>query len=229
MAESNGDYPVGCGSTFWQPKDGGWYYGIAPYLPEKQSWVSKGDRWGSALWPEWMTQVKEVVPMSFAANGYMRLGQGRWGMFGIMGVDQGPNTNFGGWMSRGRTREGEVKRPNDTVLFAERYGSYAGYGASNIFTGVSWWDTIFGNGGLIPDSELVFASDKPQKRTGRGYLVNGTLFSADNRNGGMNAAFSYRAKQAIAFADGYVAMMRPIETNPDSVAHPEKNKWDVEH
>jgi hypothetical protein len=224
-------YPVGSGPTYWQQGDGGWFYSLQAYLPTEQSWVDPKDRWGNSLWPDWIKKAPGIVPMSLASNGYIKHDGKNWGMYGLVGIDQAGPSRMGGigWLSKGRATASEVRRPNDTVLFAERFGSYAGFGGSDIFTGVNWWDSMFGVGGLIPDGTKAGGPSKQPPRTGRGYLVNGTIYSGDNRNGGMNAAFTIRARQAIAFADGHVAMMRPLETNPDSVARPERNKWDIEH
>lgn len=221
-ADTDGSFPIGCGHNFFQPNDGGWVYGIKPYLYDMQSLVAKRDPKSRAAWPDWVKGASEAMNISYASNGYMKFKDGAWGMYGVMGVDESVSSQSAGWMSRGRTRQSEVKHPEDTVMFAECYGAYALYGPSDVLSGSTWWDMV-GIGGLIPDGT------KAKEKLVTPYLVNGVVFNRDIRNGGMNAGKNLKAKQQVAFSDGHVKAMPPIATNPDPSGHPELNKWDIDH
>jgi len=220
--DTDGTFPVGCGANFFQPNDGGWVYGIKPYLYDMQSLVAKGDPKSRDAWPDWVKGVSGATNISYASNGYMKAKDGSWGMYGLMGVDQSAASQRGGWMSRGNTRQFEVRHPEDTVMLAECYGAYALYGPSDVLSGLTWWDNV-GIGGLIPDGT------KSKEKLVTPYLVNGVVFNSDIRNGGMNAGKNLKSKQQVAFSDGHVKAMPPIATNPDPTAHPELNKWDIDH
>jgi len=220
VADFDETFPKGCGATFYQPIDGGWVSSIAPYLPHQEVLLAPRDPKSRATWPDWLRGQPDVKNISYASNGYMKFKNSTWGVYGLMGVDQsGPGV---GWMSRSRATQAEVVHPNDTVMLAECYGINAVYGPSDVLTGVNWWDSL-GTGGLIPDGS------KEKEKTVTPYIVNGVVFSKDIRNGGLNAARTIHSKEQIAFADGHVKAMRPIETNPDPVTRPNENKWDIEH
>jgi hypothetical protein len=224
VSDSDDAFPIGCGSSFYKPIGGGWVFGVQQYVASGRAWTSPSDPQSRAAWPDWVRQVPGVYNISYAANGFMKFSaaKGSWGMYGVMGVNQadGVGANTPGWMSRGLTSVSDIHRPDDTVMLAERFGSYPTFAASDIFTGVNWWDGTSGVGCLIPNGSA------PKNQP---YVVNGVVVNGDIQNGGMNAKKGVRAKQSVAFADGHVQPMRPMDTNPDPANHPDQNKWDIEH
>ncbi|MCW5943356.1 MAG: prepilin-type N-terminal cleavage/methylation domain-containing protein [Fimbriimonadaceae bacterium] len=220
-------YPIGSGACWWQPSDGGWTFSILPYMKSEDILRNAGDPKSTALWPSWMIGIQGAVSISYAANGYMKWDGAGWGMYGVMGMDQKntqvrpDGTTCTGWMSKGTTTESEVNMPSDTIMFAERYGSYPIWGPSNFFTGINWWDGV-GVGCLVPDGT----------RDGTAYWVyewggRSGIWNADNRKGGVNADWS--GQSTFSWTDGHASTARAVATNPDPITKPQMNKWDIQH
>ncbi len=220
-------YPIGSGACWWQPQDGGWTFGVMPYLKSVDILRNSGDPKSTALWPAWMVGIDGAINISYASNGYMKWDGAGWGMYGVIGMDQahdqiradGTCTSIA-WMSKGVATESEINSIAKTIMFTERYGSYPIFGPSNFFTGVDWWDGV-GVGCLIPDP----------RRDGTPYVVNewggrSGVWVKDNRLGGMNADWS--GSSVIAFTDGHAGAMKPLATNPDPNNQPNRNMWDIQ-
>lgn len=214
VADHDDTFPTGAGYGGWQPGDGGWMMSLKAYLSGwKKALVTTDDPQQKGSWPLWMASIPEAFNTSFMANGYVRYDPSGYGMFGLMGWDQ--STSAGGWMSRGRTRFSEVTNPAQTISFCETYNGNPVFLTSNILTGVDWWDTTTGVGGLMPDPT----------RDGSSYVVNGVVQSSDNRMGALNGHLE-NGKMLFAWADGHVQRRAPLSTNPvpsDST----KNQWDA--
>lgn len=229
-----GDYDdvftMGTNACWWQPEDGGWTYNILPYMRNLAMLVSPGDPKSQAAWPDWMRTIQGAINISYAANGYMRWDGSGWGMYGVIGLNQATTqvradgTTCGAWMSKGVMGGTEVTKPAETIMFAERYGSYPIWGPSNFFTGVNWWDYV-GTGNMVPDGSQVVDGSYSTPRSGGGYIVNGVVVSKDNRNGGVNADWAGQAN--FVMVDGHARSMNPLRTNPDRENQPANNMWNA--
>lgn len=225
-ADHDDTYTMGSGGCWWQPLDGGWTYNILPYMKNMQMLLSPGDPKDKSFWIDWMRTTPEAVNISYASNGYMKWDGVGWGMYGVIGMDQAntqvraDGTTCSGWMSKGIAKEGDINKPAETIMFAERFNSYPVFGPSNFFTGVDWWDGV-GTGGLVPDGT----------RNGTAYMVDAwdgdpaKVWQKDNRFGGMNA--DWAKKSVVVWTDGHASAVSPIATNPNPAAQPSKNLWDV--
>jgi prepilin-type N-terminal cleavage/methylation domain-containing protein/prepilin-type processing-associated H-X9-DG protein len=229
ITDNDDIFPMGSNACWWQPQDGGWTYYILPYLKSEPILVSPGDPKSTATWPSWMVGIQGAINISYAGNGFMKWDGAGWGMYGVIGMNQkdtqvrADGTTCSGWMSKGVTNQSEVGQVAATIMFAERYGSYPIFGPSNFFTGINWWDWV-GTGGLVPDGATT-GSNYNTPRDGTAYLVNGVVFSRNNKNGGMNA--DWQGKSNVVWVDGHASSVSPLATNPDSVNQPSKNLWDI--
>lgn len=207
-------FPRGSGYEGWAPTSGGWIYDLKPYVPGwKATFQSPNDPRIQTSWPDWMAGLG-AFNTSFASNGLLKFDPDGYALHGLMGWDQSV-ANPGGWMARGVTAMSSVTNPGDTISFAEAYNGYPLFLTSDVLSGVDWWDTTTGFGGLQPDPT----------RTGLPYEINGTIQSMDNRNGGVNGALR-NGKSLFAYADGHVARRVPLATNPNP-SDPSKNRWDA--
>ena len=226
----DGTFVAGSNGCWWQSIDGGWTYGVQPYIKNTPIFQSPGDPKNKSTWQDWVKTEATAVPISFAANGYMRevnynastkqFAGGGWGMFGVIGMNQKDNQfradgscNSTGWMAKGITTETEVVRPADTIMLAEAYNAHTAWGPSDFFTGVNWWDFV-GFGGLIPDA----------RRDGTPYLVNGKVMTKNNRNGGVNP--DWAGKSNFVYTDGHAGSKSAQQTNPEP-NDATKNTWDA--
>jgi prepilin-type N-terminal cleavage/methylation domain-containing protein/prepilin-type processing-associated H-X9-DG protein len=221
----DGVYTSGTNGCWWQSIDGGWTYNVQPYIKNTPIFQSPGDPTTKSTWQDWVKTEATAVPISFAANGYMREQTyvpasrsftGGWGVFGVIGMNQKDNQDrcgSVGWMAKGITSENDVVKPAETIMLAEAYNAHTAWGPSDFFTGVNWWDFV-GFGGLIPDS----------RRDGTPYLVNNQVMTKNNRNGGVNP--DWAGKSNFVYTDGHAGSKSAQQTNPDP-ADPSKNQWDA--
>jgi len=204
----DGVFPIGSGSGWWGPTNGNWVFELQPYVKSTPLFQSPLDSKSKATWPTWMLSQPTAVNISYAANGYMKWDGGGWGMYGAIGMAQS-------WMDRQSTSETQVTQPSNTILLVEAYSAYPTWGPSDFLTGINWWDYV-GFGGLIPDVA----------RDGTPYKVNGTTFSLNNKNGGVNSVNDLTSKTNFTWIDGHSKSMIPTATNPDDNDQT-KNLWDT--
>jgi hypothetical protein len=129
-------------------------------------------------------------------------------MYGLMGLSAS-------YFDRGVTSESEVKHPDKTVMLTVAYGPDPFFGPADCLSGVTWWDSSVGAGALIPDPT----------QNGNPYIVNGVVYSVDNRNGGVNSVTNIDTRTPFVWADGHASWEIPVRTNPDG-ADDALNRWD---
>jgi hypothetical protein len=207
-------FPVGTKGTVWNPKETGWVYAIKPYLKSFKHMLVRRDPRDGRAWPSWLRSQNEAVHISFVSNGLLRPERPSWGLYGVMGLDQSPTGGVGGWMIRGRMKLAQVTHPSTTIMVAEAFNAQPLFFTGAIVSGVSWWDSMVGFGGLAPDP----------KRDGTPYKVNGFVQTPDNRDGAMN--YKIDGKSLFIWCDGHVSMLPPIATNSQP-AKRSLNLWDA--
>jgi prepilin-type N-terminal cleavage/methylation domain-containing protein len=204
----DGVFPIGSGNSWWGPTGGNWVFELQPYTKSTPLFQSPLDPKNKATWPTWMLTQPTAVNISYAANGYMKWDGSGWGMYGAIGMAQP-------WLDRESTSETQVTQPANTILLAEAYDAYPTWGPSDFLTGITWWDYV-GFGGLIPDTS----------RTGAQYMVNGKLFSQNNKNGGVNSVTDLVTKTNFTWIDGHSKSYIPTQTNPNDNNN-SLNLWDT--
>jgi hypothetical protein len=100
-------------------------------------------------------------------------------------------------------------------MLTQAYGANPVYGPDDILSGVDWWDNA-GTGGLIPDPT----------RDGTPYYVNGVVYSANNRNGGVNVVYNTKQKVDFYWTDGHLSKEYPVSTNSTG-QDDSHNYWDA--
>ncbi|MEJ5170225.1 MAG: DUF1559 domain-containing protein [Fimbriimonadales bacterium] len=214
-------YPVGCGSCWWQPRDGGWTYGILPYMKNWEILRSPGDPKDKAGWQSWTKTHPDFVHISYASNGVMIWQDNNWGMRGVMGLNQKNGTECGWFDGPGVTPESAVNNVATTVMFTERNNSAPTWGPSNFFAGVTWWDGA-GYPGAWPDGTRDGTPYRFRTDWGSGAEF---IANMDNRNGAVST--NWQNKAAFAWTDGHASVVSPISTNPDPTNRPQDNLWNA--
>jgi len=239
------EYDAGAGSCWFYPMDGGWAWDTQPYikslavLRDPTDSLSTRDHYSWELPPN-----NPGVSISIVSNGYVwQNSPGDWStkVGGVMGLDQSkqptrcngwdPN---GGWMTSGRTNNGQVGKPAETIMLALRAGSLNIWGMDDMLSGVTWWDNGSGGAGLIPNGGEAKTPYSVNDASGVSYTV--------NTNKQLGAVFTpYSNQSPFAFCDGHVRSMNPIATNPNphatyingpwpgfySDGHDPQNLWDA--
>jgi len=190
----------------------GWPVGIMPFVKSLAVFRCPDDSIGAyptAANP-WLNDTWAGVPISYAANGYMTQPNGGNSLNGVMGMAQN-------WVSPNICGLSAVGRPAETIMIAEKHqddvvrgggsGNVSSWGPGNTFTGHPWWDSEAG--GDIPNGEST---------TSTGIYPHGP-------NGAVSTKHSEMAN--FLFTDGHVKTMRPIQTDPDRINHPELNMWNA--
>jgi prepilin-type N-terminal cleavage/methylation domain-containing protein len=227
MNDYDGMYPMGAGTDWFYPMDGGWAWDTQPYIKNLPILRDPSDPLKKTYHQSWFDPAI-AVGISFASNGLIKWNGSAMEHVGVMGMLQGsdrngiptrqnPNGINWGWFN-GPSVVGEtnVGRPADTIMFASRYGGNNMYGAADIISNITDWDSTAPQ--AIPDGT----------RNGDPYTV--TLNGATdvvNKNNRFGAVAAVYADQGIfVFCDGHAKTMNPVRTNPRPQAD---NNLDVDN
>ncbi|MCU0314987.1 MAG: prepilin-type N-terminal cleavage/methylation domain-containing protein [Fimbriimonadaceae bacterium] len=209
LADNDDVFPSGVGTGWYG--DALWQQKLAPYTKNLGIFTSPGDgrayqKHGGAA-DDWMG-----VGISFAANGYMDfwtdpIGFQLRGPMGITGE---------GWLNGGvgENSFSVMSRPADTILLAEKHnedlkkvywiGNMSSFWPSSMFFGHNF--NVWGPAS-IPDGTLPATAAYP-----------------NGRAGAVSAKFN--ESSVFVFIDSHAKAMKPVQTNPNKTAQPERNMWD---
>jgi prepilin-type N-terminal cleavage/methylation domain len=217
-------FPLAFDGSQWV--NGQWQQFVQPYIKNVAVFVCPSDPEGAVPMPSNDEYAGWAgIGMSYASNGvystqYNWAGDGNpdngFVLLGVMATG-----NFPGWLSGASKSNGEIERPADTILIAEKWngdskgwqgggagyaGNSSGFGPNSVFGG-PYGDAGGWGDHLIPD---------------------GTRTEAAYPNGKNGAVSVHRTEFAnFCFVDGHVKAMRPVATNPDPINRPQDNMWDA--
>jgi prepilin-type processing-associated H-X9-DG protein len=141
---------------------------------------------------------------------------------GVMGLAQGS------WLSAPGASSTAITKPAETIMLASRNDGQRMYGTGTYITGVNWWDGAWAGGGmgnLIPDGGTASGDSWDMARDGSPYKSqSGLTYNQNNHDGGISTD---NGQAVFVFADGHAKSMKPVQTNPNDAANPEKNMWDA--
>jgi prepilin-type N-terminal cleavage/methylation domain-containing protein/prepilin-type processing-associated H-X9-DG protein len=199
----------------------GWPLRVQPYCKSLGVFVCPSDSVGGSQVPGF---TWAGVALSYAANGYYE------GWTGTNNQLRGPMSSGGvAWLQGASLSQGEVKRPADSILLAEKHSdtlidNYAqnknynkGYDAGNLSgfapTCMIAGDSYGNNWGprRIPDGSRAASATYP-----------------DGPDGSVTVKHSGMAN--FIFCDGHAKAMKPSTTNPQTGTAAEKaaaNMWDA--
>ncbi len=207
-------YPIGCDNGW----DSTWATEIQPFVKSLAVFRcpdDSADNYPSSA-PGWLNSSWAGVPISYAANGYMKWTGSATDVVGIMGMVQPKPL---GWMGNTIRSLSSANRPADTIMIAEKseddaaknpttnYGVLTVWGPGDIFSGSDSWEQWAA--GEIPNGDFTSPT---------GTYPHGPNGAVSTKHNGM---------ANFLFVDGHVKTMRPIQTNPDPTNHPELNMWDA--
>ena len=216
LQDADEKYPIGCNSN-WNST---WANDVQPFVKSLAVFRCPDDSGANfpASAPTWLNSSWAGVPISYAANGYMKWTGSATEVIGVMGMVQ-PVGIPGGWMGNTIRSLSSTNRPADTIMIAEKheddaaknpktnYGVLTVWGPGDIFSGSSAWEQWAA--GEIPNGDSTTAT---------GTYPNGPNGAVSTKHNDMGN---------FLFADGHVKTMRPMQTNPDPTNHPELNMWDA--
>lgn len=222
LSDSDDVYPQGSGNCWWGPLDGNWIEDTKPYIKSVAILRDPSDPLSTAGFQSWYLGAG-IVPISIVANGYQNWTSelNGWGLYGFMGMNQAAavqNTRCGGgWMARGVTNASSVGRPAESILLAERFGSFTVFGTGSFLTGVNWWDGATGLCDEIPDGSR---DGTPLKGGGN------VVCNKDNRFGGVTPAYNDKIS-VFTMGDGHAKALDARTTNPNPNTRAADNMWNV--
>jgi prepilin-type N-terminal cleavage/methylation domain-containing protein/prepilin-type processing-associated H-X9-DG protein len=208
-------------SSFWESDASGnitasWVERVVPYIKSVPLFLAPGDGATQAVPPDtWGPRI------SYAVNGLRIVAFGAsddWNWRGIIPLHNSA------WDDIPGRPLGEVNRPAETILLAEKFSDDV------VTNGVSWID---GNVSRFPTP--VFSADSNTNddihdfnETYCGLIPNGARPDAkypSGKNGGVSAKFNEMGN--FVFVDGHAKAMKPSQTNPDGKNQPQRNMWDA--
>lgn len=188
-----------------------WVLKILPFIKTTDVFTSSEDSGVSNTNFSWCG-----AGISYGVNGWQNI-SGSNATSGIVALD---NSWAAGAQVIGL---GQITRPSDTIMLAEKFSSDQHLAASGFAGGnyVQMWPAnIFLGNQFYGDWGAAIPNDTGT--TPGGAWPEGT-------DGGVTAHYSGDPlKNALAnflFVDGHAKAMRPAQTNPDPVNHPELNMW----
>ncbi|RYG45833.1 prepilin-type N-terminal cleavage/methylation domain-containing protein [bacterium] len=228
MGDQEGNYPIGSGTEWFYPQDGGWAWDTQPYIKSLPILRDTSDPMKKTYWQDWFKTDPNAVSISFAANSAIKWNGSDNEVVGLINMLQGKDRNGiptrsnpggwnGGWYSGSSiVSETGVSRPADTIMFASRYGGNNYYGGGAIISGITGWD--FMGPQALPDGT----------RDGTPYTVTvGTTTDTVNKNNRFGAvAAPYTDTGLFVFADSHAKAMNPARTNPKPM---NENELDVDN
>jgi len=211
MGDADDVFPVGFDAANWTGNDL-WAQKVQPYVKNVNIFTSPADSASgkvNAAVGSWAG-----IALSFACNGYY----GNWvgsnfELRGAMGIG-----NNSGWLGGPSNSSSAMTLPSETVLATEKHtqdlltiannpGNLSSYYIGGVFGG----DAPNGAGGWapmrIPDGTRAVTAKWP-----------------DGQNGSVSAKYTDQA--VFVFVDGHAKALKPVVTNPNPTANPEKNMWD---
>jgi prepilin-type N-terminal cleavage/methylation domain-containing protein len=212
-----------------------WTINVQPYIKSIALNFSPGD--GDAGKPDG-TIPWAGVHVSYSTNGWLTGWQNPgFVLHGPMGIGTA-NTSWQGWLTgtgdtSGALNSSQITQVAGTVLLAERDsddvktymtahggsccggggGTYSAFGPFTVFTDQQEWAPT-----SIPDgSPTIPPFDNGHAHTG------GVGFN-ESQDGAVSTKFS--GQGVFVFCDGHAKTMKPVQTNPNQITHPELNMWD---
>lgn len=211
MGDSDDVFPMGFDAVSWTGQNL-WCQKIQPYAKNINIFMSPADsaagKPNSAAGGAWAGLM-----LSFACNSYYGPWVGNsFQLRGPMGLG-----NNGSWLQATPNSSSTMSLPADTILLAEKHsedlmkltGEAAFGNLSNFFI----------NGILGGD---VINNWPPQR------IPNGTRDATLKWPNGQDGAVSakYAGQSVFVYVDGHAKSVKPVSTNPNPTANPERNQWD---